>query len=564
MMTFDFASCSCAELLTELARNPDGPAWSALLARLGQDVRQAAARAAGADLADDAVQEAAMQVRQSAGRFTCPPGADPDRCARAWVRSVAVHAALELYRQRTRHAIRAQRALNRAPRSEPVNPAQAIERQETTALVRAALATLPAAMRDAVIMRHLEGFDTATTAALLKRPEGTVKTLVRRGLERLRVCLQAHQPGLSATAIMALIAAFPAIASSADEAPFVTNAKQAPSTSPFPPARLTTGVISMTVAASLVLSSALALSFWTATPAADQPDLRKAPAPATASPATAGLADVLDAMPSDTTSLGIFQIREVLAMLDQVPATGRKFRESTVQLLQPLGLTIDNLDTLVLGFRDDAGDSTGGVLHGRGIGRRLAAALAAGTVPKSGVVVTWHLQGMFGLPTMGGVQWISTNDQPWLVRGLDDDHILFGQESWLKQRDKSPSGADQRLRRSVAVVSPDTLVRSASVPTHGSNFSTATSITRQQNDLLIGAELHCDSAETATQLAPMITLGAALHLTLNTGSERLDACLNDVLKSSLPSLRTTTKDSVVLAEFTITSADQVLQKAYPN
>jgi RNA polymerase sigma-70 factor (ECF subfamily) len=54
------------------------------------------------------------------------------------------------------------------------------------------LATLPAAMRDAVVLRHVVGLPYAEIAAALDRPVGTVKADVHRGLERLRRLLAAE------------------------------------------------------------------------------------------------------------------------------------------------------------------------------------------------------------------------------------------------------------------------------------------------------------------------------------------------------------------------------------
>jgi RNA polymerase sigma-70 factor (ECF subfamily) len=52
------------------------------------------------------------------------------------------------------------------------------------------LATLPEAMRVAVVLRHVVGLPYAELAEVLDRPEGTVKADVHRGLERLRKLLQ--------------------------------------------------------------------------------------------------------------------------------------------------------------------------------------------------------------------------------------------------------------------------------------------------------------------------------------------------------------------------------------
>ncbi len=62
---------------------------------------------------------------------------------------------------------------------------------DTTAIV-ALLATLPARMRAAIVLRYIEGLNSAETAQALRCSEGTVRSQCARGLERLRANLPAH------------------------------------------------------------------------------------------------------------------------------------------------------------------------------------------------------------------------------------------------------------------------------------------------------------------------------------------------------------------------------------
>jgi RNA polymerase sigma-70 factor (sigma-E family) len=59
--------------------------------------------------------------------------------------------------------------------------------------VRAALLSLPPRQRAAVVLRHLEDMSEADTAALLGISVGAVKSSVARGLERLRLALEAQE-----------------------------------------------------------------------------------------------------------------------------------------------------------------------------------------------------------------------------------------------------------------------------------------------------------------------------------------------------------------------------------
>jgi RNA polymerase sigma factor (sigma-70 family) len=72
-------------------------------------------------------------------------------------------------------------------RSDP--PTTTLRRESATELAHLLLG-LPAALRTAVVLRHVDGLSVAETAAALGRPEGTVKAQVSRGLERLRAMLE--------------------------------------------------------------------------------------------------------------------------------------------------------------------------------------------------------------------------------------------------------------------------------------------------------------------------------------------------------------------------------------
>lgn len=65
-------------------------------------------------------------------------------------------------------------------------PATVAARREGATALAMTLLQLPAPMRAAVVLRHVDGLSVAETAEALGRPEGTVKAQVARGLERLR------------------------------------------------------------------------------------------------------------------------------------------------------------------------------------------------------------------------------------------------------------------------------------------------------------------------------------------------------------------------------------------
>jgi RNA polymerase sigma-70 factor (ECF subfamily) len=69
-------------------------------------------------------------------------------------------------------------------------PARVADRRETQRELAIALGTLTPAVRAAIVLRHVDGLSVAETAEALRRPEGTVKAQVFRGLRELRAALE--------------------------------------------------------------------------------------------------------------------------------------------------------------------------------------------------------------------------------------------------------------------------------------------------------------------------------------------------------------------------------------
>lgn len=99
----------------------------------------------------------------------------------SWVRTVAFNLARSRFR-RLGVARRGQARLAAAARSVQDDPDAAVA-------VRGALAALPERARAAIVLRYYLDLPTAETARALGLPEGTVKSLVHRGLAQLREAL---------------------------------------------------------------------------------------------------------------------------------------------------------------------------------------------------------------------------------------------------------------------------------------------------------------------------------------------------------------------------------------
>jgi RNA polymerase sigma-70 factor, ECF subfamily len=75
------------------------------------------------------------------------------------------------------------------------NPHRVLEDQDRSSLLRRGLDLLPDKLREAVVLRDLQGLSYQEMADLLSLPEGTVKSRINRGREELtRLLLRAQQP----------------------------------------------------------------------------------------------------------------------------------------------------------------------------------------------------------------------------------------------------------------------------------------------------------------------------------------------------------------------------------
>lgn len=123
--------------------------------------------------------------RVFAGLWRHPESFDPDRGSlRAFLTSVARHKSIDLLRHE--HALRGREG--RADASEQPIRAPVDEdllRSEVAAQVRAALNTLPPTEREAITVAYFGGLTYKATAARLGQSEGTIKSRIRSGLQRL-------------------------------------------------------------------------------------------------------------------------------------------------------------------------------------------------------------------------------------------------------------------------------------------------------------------------------------------------------------------------------------------
>ncbi|MCY0944897.1 ECF RNA polymerase sigma factor SigK [Streptomyces antarcticus] len=139
-----------------------------------------------ADQAAEVTQDVMIEVWRTAGRFRPELGS-----AKAWVLVLAHRRAVDRVRAvRARGEREGKAAL--LDRTTPFDEVAAeVEEREEYAQVRRCLSALSEVQREAVLLAFYQGMTYREVARSLSSPEGTVKSRLRDGLQRLRACLEA-------------------------------------------------------------------------------------------------------------------------------------------------------------------------------------------------------------------------------------------------------------------------------------------------------------------------------------------------------------------------------------
>jgi len=136
------------------------------------------------EIAEEVTQDVFQAVWLSAGSF------QPNASFSAWLIGIARHRAIDATRSR-RFRARAREDILDDVRAVDAGAAESpADQLMLRALVRGALAELPAAQRQAIELAYYGGLTHAEIAARLGEPVGTVKSRMRMGLMRLRELLK--------------------------------------------------------------------------------------------------------------------------------------------------------------------------------------------------------------------------------------------------------------------------------------------------------------------------------------------------------------------------------------
>lgn len=144
--------------------------------------------------AEDVVQEACLRALRGIGGFSGGNG-------RAWVLTIVRNAAYDWLRKNRSPAVvhvddleaieRMQRADDVAPAGD--NPEAALIARADEARLEAAIASLPAAFRDTLVLRDVQGLDYREIAAITAVPIGTVMSRLARARGRVIAILGADK-----------------------------------------------------------------------------------------------------------------------------------------------------------------------------------------------------------------------------------------------------------------------------------------------------------------------------------------------------------------------------------
>jgi RNA polymerase sigma-70 factor (ECF subfamily) len=186
-----------AELI-ERCLGRDDAAWEQIVTRFRRRVFHIAYKFTGKhDGAEDLTQEIFLKVFRSLDKF------HRDADFSTWLGSVARNYCIDRYRAQKRERevlVDDLLAFDSAPALSG-NPHRALEDRDRRSLLRCGLDRLPEKLREAVVLRDLQGLTYLEMAEQLSLPEGTVKSRINRGREELaRLLLRAEQASRRARA----------------------------------------------------------------------------------------------------------------------------------------------------------------------------------------------------------------------------------------------------------------------------------------------------------------------------------------------------------------------------
>jgi len=170
--------------LTELARAGHEPAFAAIVDRYRPALLGYCTRILGPERAEDAVQQALASAHQA-----MTSGDDRPLRLRPWLYRIAHNAALNVLRARRDEA-----ELSDGAPAAGGAPDEALAQRERLEEILAAIATLPPAQRDALLLRELEGRSHEEIADALGVSSGAARAVIFRARAAVRAACTALTP----------------------------------------------------------------------------------------------------------------------------------------------------------------------------------------------------------------------------------------------------------------------------------------------------------------------------------------------------------------------------------
>ena len=159
-------------------------AFESLYRKAGGHLFAVALRCMGqSDLAEDVVQEAFVRIWNSASQY------DPNLSApMTWMVSITRNKAIDQLRKQRDEALtddQAQTLLDPSPSAH-----EQLQSQRDANALQRCLDTLEGMQRHSIVTAYFQGASHSELVSQLSAPLGTVKSWIRRGMERLRRCLE--------------------------------------------------------------------------------------------------------------------------------------------------------------------------------------------------------------------------------------------------------------------------------------------------------------------------------------------------------------------------------------
>ncbi len=138
------------------------------------------------DWAEDVLQECYLRIWNNAGDYRAGLAAPM-----TWMTSIVRNRCLDWLRRPKFEVPDQDGGVAEATASDRPGPLAELERSKEAAGIANCLQGLDARQRQAIMLAFYDGLSHAELASHLREPLGTVKTWVRRGLMRLKTCLEA-------------------------------------------------------------------------------------------------------------------------------------------------------------------------------------------------------------------------------------------------------------------------------------------------------------------------------------------------------------------------------------